>query len=133
MHGDMVVCHASVCSNGGLTLTLRPLAFRLNLTDKPGGRKHHIGEIPVVGGIAMFIGILVSVMIALKPMSQGAFLVPTALLVIVGVLDDRYNAWVSTRLATQICAALVMMLGGDLYLRDIGDPFGSGLLGLGAM
>ena len=114
-----------------LTLTLRPLALHLHLTDKPGGRKQHIGEIPVVGGIAMFIGILVTAMLALKPTGYGTFLVSTVLLVIVGVFDDRYNTRTSTRLAAQICAVLVMMLGGDLYLRDIGDPFGSGLLGLG--
>jgi UDP-GlcNAc:undecaprenyl-phosphate/decaprenyl-phosphate GlcNAc-1-phosphate transferase len=114
-----------------LTLALRPLAFRLRLTDKPGGRKHHTGEIPLVGGIAMLIGILVTAMVALKPTSHEAFLVSTVLLVIVGVFDDRFSTWISTRLAAQICAALVMMLGGDLYLRDIGDPFGSGLLGLG--
>ena len=114
-----------------LTLTLRPLALRLHLTDKPGGRKRHIGEIPVVGGIAMFIGILVTAMLALKPTGYGTFLVSTVLLVVVGVFDDRYNTRTSTRLAAQICAVLVMMLGGDLYLRDIGDPFGSGLLGLG--
>ena len=41
-----------------LTLTLRPVALRLRITDKPGGRKQHIGEIPLVGGIAMFLGIL---------------------------------------------------------------------------
>src|ERR1039458_5595358 len=101
-----------------LTLTLRPLALRLHLTDKPGGRKRHIGEIPVVGGIAMFIGILVTAILALKSAGYGTFLVSTVLLVIVGVFDDRYNTRTSTRLAAQICAVLVMMLGGDLYLRD---------------
>jgi UDP-GlcNAc:undecaprenyl-phosphate GlcNAc-1-phosphate transferase len=114
-----------------LTLALRPLAFRLHLTDNPGGRKHHLGEIPLVGGIAMLIGILVTAMVALKPASQGAFLASTVLLVAVGVFDDRYNTPASTRLAAQLCAALVMMIGGGLYLRDIGDPFGFGLLGLG--
>jgi UDP-GlcNAc:undecaprenyl-phosphate GlcNAc-1-phosphate transferase len=49
----------------------------------------------------------------------------------VGVIDDRYDIRASVRLAVQVCAALVMMLGGGLYLRDIGDPFGTGLLGLG--
>ena len=114
-----------------LTLALRPLALRLHLTDKPGGRKQHIGEIPLVGGIAMFIGILVTAMVALKPTSHWAFLVSAVLLVVVGVFDDRYNTRASTRLVAQICAALVLMLGGGLYLRDIGDPFGSGVLGLG--
>src|SRR5438105_11083094 len=66
-----------------LTLTLRPLALRLCITDKPGGRKQHIGEIPLVGGIAMFIGILVATMTAVQPMGQWTLLVPGALLVTV--------------------------------------------------
>ena len=114
-----------------LTLTLRPLALRLGITDKPGGRKQHIGEIPLVGGIAMFIGILIAAMAAVQPTGRWTLLVPAALLVIVGVIDDRYNIGVSARLAAQICAALIMMIGGGLYLRDIGDPFGTGLLRLG--
>src|ERR1700680_105342 len=114
-----------------LTLALRPLAFRLHLTDTPAGRKHHLGEIPLVGGIAMFIGILVAAMAAVQPMGRWTLLVPAALLVIVGVIDDRYNVGVSARLAAQICAALIMMIGGGLYLRDVGDPFGTGRLGLG--
>ena len=114
-----------------LTLTLRPLALRLRITDKPGGRKQHIGEIPLVGGIAMFIGILVAAMAAVQPKGLWTLLVPAALLVIVGVIDDRYNVGVWARLAAQICAALIMMKGGDLYLKDIGDPFGTGRFGLG--
>src|ERR1035441_10104199 len=116
-----------------LTLTLRPLALRLHVTDKPGGRKHHLCEIPLVGGIAMFIGILVAAMAAVQTTDRWALLVPAALLVIMGVIDDRYDVGVSTRLVGQICAALIMMIGGGLYLRDIGDPFGTGLLGLGLL
>jgi len=114
-----------------LTLTLRPLAVRLCITDKPGGRKQHIGEIPLVGGVAMFIGILVATMTAVQTTGRWTLLLPAALLVTVGVLDDRYSVGASVRLAAQTCAALIMMIGGGLYLRDIGDPFGTGLLGLG--
>src|SRR6266481_1217312 len=71
-----------------LTLTLRPLALRLRITDRPGGRKQHIGEIPLVGGIAMFIGILVGAMAAVQPTGQWTLLVPAALLVITGAIDD---------------------------------------------
>jgi len=114
-----------------LTLTLRPLAIRLHLTDKPGGRKRHIGDVPLVGGIAMLIGILVAALISLRLNSHWPFLTSAALLVVVGVLDDRFDVWASVRFATQICAALIMMVAGGLYLRDIGDPFGTGVLGLG--
>src|SRR6202171_4498789 len=113
-----------------LTRRVRALALRLRITDKPGGRKQHIGEIPLVGGIAMFIGILVAAMAAVQPEGLWALLVPAALRVIVGVIDHRYNVGVWPRLAAQICAALIMMIGGGLYLRDVGDPFGTGLLRL---
>src|SRR2546421_1542548 len=116
-----------------LTLTLGPLALRLRITDKPGGCKQHIGEIPLVGGVAMFIGILVAVMTAVQTTGLWTLLVPAALLVIVGVIDDRYHVGVSARLAAQTCAVLVMMIGGGLYLRDIGDPFGTGRLALGIL
>src|ERR1700730_7598114 len=116
-----------------LTLALRPLAFRLHLTDNPGGRKHHMGEIPLVGGIAMLIGILVAAMAAVQTTDRWALLVPAALLVIVGAIDDRYNLGASARLVAQVGAALVMTIGGSLYLRDIGNPFGTRLLGLGVL
>jgi UDP-GlcNAc:undecaprenyl-phosphate/decaprenyl-phosphate GlcNAc-1-phosphate transferase len=70
-------------------------------------------------------------MAAAQTTGRWTLLSPAALLVIVGVIDDRYNIGASARLLVQICAALVMMVGGGLYLRDIGAPFGSGLLGLG--
>src|SRR3979409_310687 len=105
-----------------LTLTLRPLALRLRITDKPGGRKHHIGEIPLIGGIAMFIGILVAAMPAVPTTGLWTLLVPAALLVVVGVIDDRYNVGVSARLAAQTCARLVLMIGGGPFLGGNRHP-----------
>ena len=32
-----------------------PVAIRLGLTDTPNARKRHVGEIPVIGGIAIFL------------------------------------------------------------------------------
>jgi UDP-N-acetylmuramyl pentapeptide phosphotransferase/UDP-N-acetylglucosamine-1-phosphate transferase len=43
-----------------MLLALRPVAQVAGLIDKPGGRKTHRGEVPVVGGIAMFAGLLVA-------------------------------------------------------------------------
>ena len=31
---------------------LRPLAKRVGLVDRPGGRKLHTGDIPIIGGLA---------------------------------------------------------------------------------
>ena len=45
-----------------LMLALRPVASQFGMVDVPGGRKSHAGEVPVIGGIAMFLGLLVAVL-----------------------------------------------------------------------
>jgi UDP-GlcNAc:undecaprenyl-phosphate GlcNAc-1-phosphate transferase len=81
----------------------------------------------------MFIGILTAAMATTQTTDRWGLLVPTGLLVVAGIIDDRYSVGALARLVAQICAALIMMVGGGLYLRDIGDPFGSGILGLGPL
>ena len=44
-------------------LALRPMAVGLNLVDRPGGRKKHVGDIPIIGGIAMFLGVSAGLLI----------------------------------------------------------------------
>jgi UDP-GlcNAc:undecaprenyl-phosphate GlcNAc-1-phosphate transferase len=81
----------------------------------------------------MLIGIIVGLAFTTGRASYWHFLFPAAILVAVGLIDDRRSIGVSARLAVQILAALAMMLGGGLYLQDIGDPFGTGILGLGIL
>ena len=42
-------------------VALRPIAIAVDLVDRPGGHKTHNGEVPVVGGLAMFMGIVLGV------------------------------------------------------------------------
>jgi UDP-GlcNAc:undecaprenyl-phosphate GlcNAc-1-phosphate transferase len=37
---------------------LRPVAIAVDLIDRPGGRKSHIGDVPVVGGLGMLLGMM---------------------------------------------------------------------------
>jgi len=65
---------------------LRPIATAAGLVDKPGGRKAHVGEVPIVGGIAMFVGIFFG--FALIPVLDSSYwflLLSRGLLVTVGV------------------------------------------------
>jgi UDP-GlcNAc:undecaprenyl-phosphate/decaprenyl-phosphate GlcNAc-1-phosphate transferase len=108
-------------------LALRPLAVAVNLVDRPGGRKTHHGEIPVVGGLAMFIGIVLGVgLLAIPGASAAAFLAACALLVTVGLIDDRFDLSPWTRLPGQIAAALVLIIGSGATVMTLGDPFGTG-------
>jgi UDP-GlcNAc:undecaprenyl-phosphate GlcNAc-1-phosphate transferase len=75
-----------------MLLALRPLAQVIGLVDKPGGRKTHHGEVPVVGGIAMFSGLLVAA--AATPALGGGgiyLLIVSAFMVAIGALDDRFD------------------------------------------
>lgn len=111
----------------------RPLAKSLRLVDRPGGRKSHIGEVPIVGGAAMFIGLLFGFSLLPNSMLADPFLpLAAGLLVAIGVMDDKYALPTSVRLITHTTAVLIMVFGGGLLLHDLGSPFGAGVLELGA-
>ena len=62
---------------------LRPVAVVVELVDKPGGRKTHHGEIPVVGGLAMFVGcILGAGLLPPNPFISPSLLSAAALVVL---------------------------------------------------
>lgn len=108
-------------------LALRPVAVAIDLIDRPGGRKTHHGEVPIVGGIAMFMGAVLGLgLVPLPAASALAFLAASALLVTVGLFDDRFDLSPWMRLPAQIAAAIVLMLGSEATVVSLGNPFGSG-------
>ncbi|MCO4813033.1 MAG: hypothetical protein KC572_15640 [Gammaproteobacteria bacterium] len=111
---------------------LRPIAKALRLVDKPGGRKTHVGDIPIVGGIAMFAGVFA----AFTVLPHTAFpwpsiLAASSILMVVGVVDDRFHIPAAVRLLAQIAVVLLMVYGAGLPLTSIGDPFGTGEIAMG--
>lgn len=113
-------------STAALVYLLAPVAGRIGLIDIPRGHKTHQGQVPLVGGIAMFCGFLFAVLVPplalhdLRPFFAGA-----ALLVIIGVLDDFRELGPHTRFAAQIGAAAMMTLWGGVTLQDLGPLVGS--------
>ena len=115
-----------------LMVALRPVAKSLGLIDHPGGRKHHTGTIPLIGGIAMFFGVIAGVLIIGDTnIAIGSLVFAAALLVAVGVLDDIYTVPPIARILVQITAILLMYYGANLSLAGIGSPFGLGEIELG--
>jgi len=107
-------------------VALRPVAVAVELVDKPGGRKTHLGEIPVVGGIAMFLGCIFGVGLAnANQFVSAPLLSAAALLVLVGMLDDRFEISPFARLTAHLVAALLaFMTTPDLIIHTLGHPFG---------
>lgn len=112
---------------------LNPLAPRLHLLDHPSERrKNHAQPVPLIGGIAIFVALLVSVLVS-TPLDRSLTygLSGAALLVVVGLLDDILNLGPKLRIVAQIAAALLLTVGGGVTLTSLGDLFGFGSIDLG--
>lgn len=125
----------------GLIKWLSPLAKSANLVDRPNARKKHQGDIPLVGGPAIFIAVFAAMVVsgiglakAAEWTNFGAFYLAGMMLLIAGIVDDHSGLTPVQKLIVQAAAALVMIYGADILLRDLGalEP-GGNLLGLGAL
>ena len=110
----------------------RKIAKRVGLVDKPNFRKRHQGLIPLVGGLSVYAGICFSFAIANYYIPHATlFLSCAGMLVLVGMLDDKYDISVKIRATVQALISVVMMVAGNLYLSSLGYIFGSWELVLG--
>jgi len=115
-------------------LALRPVAFTIGFVDRPGGRKGHVGIVPVTGGICMYLGLASTLPLLATPLQgQGAFLVAGGLLVMIGALDDRFDIPPSVRLVAQATAALIVCLGAGLVAENLGNILFFGDIHLGVL
>jgi UDP-GlcNAc:undecaprenyl-phosphate GlcNAc-1-phosphate transferase len=115
-----------------LMLALRPIASHMGLVDVPGGRKTHSGDVPVIGGIAMFLGMLAAVLaVGVSWTGEAALMVASALMVIVGALDDRFDVAPYARIVAHIAAAVTLVMASGYSVDGLGNLLGFGDIGLG--
>lgn len=107
-------------------LLLRYPALYLRLVDVPGGRKNHEGEVPLIGGVAMFVALLSAGMLFVPLKSIAVFLLCAGTLVIVGLVDDRWGLSARAKSSAQGAVALAMIAFGSVELLDLGDLVFSG-------
>jgi UDP-GlcNAc:undecaprenyl-phosphate GlcNAc-1-phosphate transferase len=75
----------------GLTVPIRHLALHYGMVDKPGPRKVHLNPIPLLGGIAIYLGFVLAILLTIHAASLQqmiGILAGATLLAIVGLLDD---------------------------------------------
>lgn len=116
----------------GSILLLKPLAFKVGLVDKPGGRKFHQGNIPLIGGIGIFLGFAFALLTLDISLSQfRGFIGGAVILVITGMLDDFSELTPRARLFVQIFVGFLITIWGDTSLQSIGNIFALGNIALG--
>ena len=97
------------------TPVVRSLAFRIGAVDVPkDGRRMHDHPIPRMGGLAIFFGFLLSVLVFLPLSLQlRSMLLGAVVIVILGIFDDIYALSAKLKFVVQIIAALMAVLGGN--------------------
>jgi len=119
-----------------LTGPVRQLALHIGLVDYPGPRKLHLTPVPLLGGVAIYAGVLLALLVSV----HGRMLLETTgilggatLLVFVGVLDDRglLHHQVKLFLAMPV-AALILLASGiraNIFSAFVSQPAGIALDG----
>lgn len=111
---------------------LRPLAIRVGFVDRPDERKTHLNNIPLIGGIAIFFGFcfaLLNLRFSLLPFRS--LLAGSALIVLMGVVDDFRDLRARLKLFGQIMVALILIVWGQLNISHLGNIFFSGDINIG--
>lgn len=113
---------------------LRPLAKRAGLVDIPGGRREHLEQVPLVGGLAIAIGLATALAIrgSLAPASP-ALLASSLLVLAGGAIDDGVELSARAKLLIQIIGASVLAEFGSTLLFHVGALFSPTMQTLGVM
>lgn len=106
-------------------LLLRPLAKKLRIVDSPSQRKKHKGNIPLIGGISILIGVYFSIIgqiidnnIFLGYMYGGL------MILFLGFIDDCYPISAIFRVLVQILIASFLIWITELKFDTFGHSFG---------
>jgi UDP-GlcNAc:undecaprenyl-phosphate/decaprenyl-phosphate GlcNAc-1-phosphate transferase len=108
----------------GMTPLSRAIALRLGVVDKPNQRKVHKDNKPMMGGLAIFAGFALALLILSPPqyiVEFTALLGGAAFLSVVGLLDDRFNLPAKPRLFAQIGATLLLIASG-IHVQMFNNP-----------
>ena len=107
-------------------ILLRPFAISINLVDKPSNRKFHTGSIPLTGGIAMFFGVVISILVVPHDLNQiNYFLLSSLILIVIGVLDDHKDISISLRFFFQALVGVIIVSVGGINITSFGSLFGN--------
>ncbi|TRX57416.1 UDP-N-acetylglucosamine--undecaprenyl-phosphate N-acetylglucosaminephosphotransferase [Thalassomonas sp. M1454] len=111
---------------------IKPIALEVGLVDAPSERKKHSGNIPLIGGISIFLAVLAATVIWMPNTQElRLYLIASAMMVFIGAVDDKYDLSVGVRLVGQLIIASLMIYGVGAYIQDLGNIFNLGNVDLG--
>jgi len=114
-------------SSLALVPVLRRWALSTGTVDQPDERKIHNRAIPRLGGIAIFLSFLFSMLVFVDASKEIRGVMAGGLVVFVtGLIDDLYGLTPKRKFAGEIAGVLITISVGHLYLQNLGNLFGFG-------
>lgn len=106
-----------------LTPVVKNFAIRIGAVDKPDARKVHHGLIPRLGGLAIYVGFMVSVIATIGfTYEMVGIMVGATFLIAVGIADDVYSLPPKVKLLGQIIAAAIPVVIFNINIEWIDVP-----------
>ena len=103
-------------------LLFSPIAKKFNLLDIPNQRKKHLGKIPLIGGIIIFLNLFIYILFNNNDYHLIIIFSSSFIVLIIGILDDAIDISISIRLIFLFIATLVV-IGSGLSIIDIGNYY----------
>lgn len=105
----------------------------IGAVDKPNSRKVHRGVMPRLGGLALYLGFVVAVLLTQPLTSQVlGLLIGGTLIVLVGIADDLWDVPPVLKLLGQVVAASILV-AFNIKVDFITNPVSHGLIPLGLL
>jgi len=101
------------------------LAKRIGLIDLPQGRKQHTEETPLVGGLAIFIGYSMALVVMGEIyLWRLPLFCAWLVLIALGIWDDLGHVKVTVRVTVQILVIILLCLFSGMQLEHLGYLYG---------
>ncbi|NDJ54066.1 MAG: undecaprenyl/decaprenyl-phosphate alpha-N-acetylglucosaminyl 1-phosphate transferase [Chloroflexi bacterium] len=108
-----------ILASGLISFIATPLVKRfaqsINFVDKPHARKLHITPTPLLGGVAIYVGLVTTVLISCVDnvfIEMAAVIGGATIMTATGVIDDRFTLAPLPKLGGQLLATAILILAG---------------------
>jgi len=106
-------------------------AATVGMIDRPTERKRHVGVVPLVGGPALYLSIALSIVLFIPHTITTVFILIGLVLVVLGVIDDRFDIPVRIRLLVQALVAYLTVAYAGVQINQVGNLVGMGVFEFG--
>ena len=122
MLSGMLTFTIALATTCALTVPVRRLALQLGVVDQPNSRKLHDTPMPLLGGLAIYCGTIMAVILTMDGQPRGqifGILAGATLLLITGVLDDRGLLHHQVKLFVAMPLAALTLIALDIQFHFV--------------